>query len=121
MHVSIAPGPRIAVRSRVLSPIVTCTGKGCLKRGLNREQIAAHSLIYMIGTPSCPDPEEEKKGMLKDPIAIEPATAEQKLKPMSRVSSPKYTIEHNNKVVDVGNVAKDSRHLLDAYSQDTLR
>ena len=53
--------------------------------------------------------------MTKQPIKVIPRTA-QKLDPLSRINFAKvYTVEHNVRVMPVGEVDQDSKHLLVAY------
>jgi hypothetical protein len=95
------------------SPIVTYKGQGTLKSGLSEAEVRAHAVIYMVGTSSAAHPAEK---MVKQPIAVKPAVAEQKLHHMSRVNFDKiYTIEYNVKVMNVGKVVEDSMHNLLLY------
>jgi hypothetical protein len=59
---------------------------------------------------------EEEKYLIKKRIAVEKASPDQKLDPMSRLNFKKiYTIEHNVKVMSVGRVVKDSLPALLGY------
>jgi hypothetical protein len=70
--------------------------------------------------PSCL-PEEENY-LAKKPIAVEKASADQRLDSMSRLNFKKvYTIEHNVKVMNVGKVAKDSLPALLGYWRQSLQ
>jgi hypothetical protein len=70
--------------------------------------------------PSCLP--EEIKYLVKAPIAVEKASADQKLKPMSRINYRKlYTIEHNVKVMNVGRVTRESMAKLIGYWQQNLQ
>lgn len=54
--------------------------------------------------------------MTKEPIAVEPASPEQKLDPMSRINFAKiHTIEHNVNVLPVGLVSDESMPKFEAY------
>jgi len=64
---------------------------------------------------------EEKEYLAKKSIAVEKASTDQKLDPMSRLNFKKiYTIEHNVKVMNVGKVVKDSLPLLLVYWRQSL-
>jgi hypothetical protein len=70
-------------------------------------------VIYMVGTSSAADPGEK---IVKNPIAVVPAGPDQKLHPKSRINFDKvHTVEHNVKVMDVGQVAAESLHNLSLY------
>ncbi|KAF7511129.1 hypothetical protein GJ744_005360 [Endocarpon pusillum] len=95
-------------------PIHTYSGQGVTKRGLSREDIERHAVIYMQGTTSQPRPDE--RGLVKEPIAVKPASPDQKLDPMSRLNFGKpYTVEHNIKAMDVGMVTDKSMPYLETY------
>jgi hypothetical protein len=65
---------------------------------------------------------EEEKYLSKKPIAVEKASVDQRLDPMSRLNFKKvYTIEHNVKVMNVGKVAKDSLPALLGYWRQSLQ
>jgi hypothetical protein len=69
--------------------------------------------------PSCLS--EEEKYLIKEPIAVEKASSEQKLDPMSRINYHKvYTIEYNVKVMNVGLVTRDSLVALLGYWRRSL-
>jgi hypothetical protein len=95
-------------------PINTYNGKGVGKPGFNDRDIRAHAIIYMAGCPS-----EEAKGepkMSKKPIEVNSAGPDQKLDPMSRIHFGKvHTVEHNVKVMNVGNITKKSLEYFEAY------
>jgi hypothetical protein len=58
---------------------------------------------------------DEETGMTKKPIRVNPVTA-QRLDPLSRINFAKvYTVEHNVRVMPVGQVAEESKYLLVAY------
>lgn len=66
-------------------------------------------------------PEEEKYLAVKRAIAVEKASSDQKLDPMSRLNFRKiYTVEHNAKVMAVGRVTRDSLPLLLGYWRASL-
>lgn len=102
-------------------PINTYNGQGVTKPGLSESDRRAHAIVYMTDTRPFCLPEEEKY-LTKKPIAVEKASADQKLDPMSRLNFKKvYTIEHNVKVMNVGKVAKDSLPALLGYWRQSLQ
>jgi hypothetical protein len=102
-------------------PINTYNGQGVTKPGLSEGDRRAHAIIYMTGIRPFCLPEEEKY-LTKKPIAVEKASADQRLDPMSRLNFKKvYTIEHNVKVMNVGKVAKDSLPALLGYWRQSLQ
>ena len=102
-------------------PINTYNSQGVTKPGLSESDRRAHAIVYMTDTRPFCLPEEEKY-LTKKPIAVEKASADQKLDPMSRLNFKKvYTIEHNVKVMNVGKVAKDSLPALLGYWRQSLQ
>jgi hypothetical protein len=102
-------------------PINTYNGQGVTKPGLSESDRRAHAIIYMTDTRPFCLPEEERY-LTKKPIAVEKASADQKLDSMSRLNFKKvYTIEHNVKVMNVGRVAKDSQPPLLGYWLQSLQ
>jgi hypothetical protein len=102
-------------------PINTYNGQGVTKPGLSESDRRAHAIAYMTDTRPFCLPEEERY-LNKKPIAVEKASADQKLDPMSRLNFKKvYTIEHNVKVMNVGKVAKDSLPALLVYWRQSLQ
>ncbi|ERF75812.1 hypothetical protein EPUS_01642 [Endocarpon pusillum Z07020] len=98
-------------------PIHTYSGQGVTKRGLSREDIERHAVIYMQGTKS--QPRQDERGLVKEPIAVKPASPDQKLDPMSRLNFGKpYTVEHNIKAMEVGMVTDKSMPYLVTYFQN---
>jgi hypothetical protein len=87
-----------------------------------------HAIIYTgskeVQPQSSELPREGEWGMLKS-IRVKPRLRSSKLDPMSRVNFAKiYTVEHNVKVMDFGDVHEDSIHVLNsqwvwALTQDT--
>jgi hypothetical protein len=66
-------------------------------------------------------PAEERDLLITKPIAVEKASRDQKLDPMSRLNFKKiYTVEHNVKVMNVGKVTKDSLPVLIGYWRTSL-
>jgi len=90
---------------------LTYKGRGTSKPGIDA---SSHAIVYMSNSqPGRLDVETE---MTKESICVDPATADQKLNPLSRVNFAKiYTVEHNVKVLPVGTVAKKSMHHLRGY------
>jgi hypothetical protein len=102
-------------------PINTYNGQGVTKLGLSQEDKSGHCIVYMTDTQPYCLPEEEKYLASKKPIAVERASGDQKLDPMSRLNFRKvYTIEHSVKAMAVGQVTKDSLPLLAGYWQANL-
>lgn len=59
--------------------------------------------------------------MVKQPIAIDPASPREKLDQMSRLNFGKvYTVEFNVKVRNVGTVANGSKANFEGYVQNAL-
>jgi hypothetical protein len=86
------------------SPILTYHGKGAAKGGL---QYAGHSVIYTGDKPPEELPGESLH--LLPPIQVIPKTVRDKLVRESRINYAKiYTIEHNVKVVFIGQISIDS-------------
>jgi hypothetical protein len=74
----------------------------------------------MTDTRPSPLPEEGRY-LIKKPIAVEKASTDQKLDPMSRLNFKKiYTIEHNVKVMSVGKVVDGSLPVLLGYWRQSL-
>ena len=76
----------------------------------------------MIYTPE-PGPGrlQDENGMTKNPIKVLPTTPDQKLDPLSRINFAKvYTVEHNVRVMPVGQVSPGSMHLLVTYWQNEM-
>jgi hypothetical protein len=98
-------------------PIATYGSQATLKKGLSKAEIEAHAVIYMVGTSSDAAPGEK---IVKNPIAVKPATEDQKLHAKSRINFDKiYTIEHNVRVMNVGKVVVESMHNLVLYFKNT--
>jgi hypothetical protein len=108
------PRPDLVLRN--VSAITTYGGRGVLKPGCNASE---HTIVHIKGQPPQYLDGERKKGMTKDPIAIEPAVKNESMLPSSRLRLGKiYTIECNVKVRDIGMVAKEDRIKLLGYYQD---
>jgi hypothetical protein len=101
-------------------PINTYNGKGVTKHGLSDDNRRAHSIVYMTDTrPSCLP--GEKAFLVKKDIAVQKASDDQKLDPMSRLNFGKiYTVEHNVKVMSVGRVTRESLPVLRGYWRNSL-
>ena len=98
-------------------PINTYNGKGLSKPGLSERDRQSHAIIYMEGTQPQYAPGEPRSA--KKPIAVKPAGADQKLDWMSRVYFGKvHTVEHNAKVMNVGNITGTSLEYFEAYWND---
>jgi hypothetical protein len=102
-------------------PIHTYNGQGVTKPSLSESDRRAHAIVYMADTRPFCLPEEEKY-LTKRPIAVDKASADQRLDPMSRVNFKKiYTIEHNMKVMNVGKATKDSLPAFLGYWRQSLQ
>ncbi|KAL2001585.1 hypothetical protein VTN02DRAFT_1564 [Thermoascus thermophilus] len=97
-------------------PISTYSGKGLAKPGVD---VSTHAIIHMKGTK--PARQAAEPPMTKEPIAVEPASPDQKLDPMSRINFAKvHTIEHNVKVLPVGRVSDESMPKFEAYVRNEI-
>ena len=97
-------------------PIHTYNGQGETKCGLCAQNIAGHAVIHTSDTK--PYTLREEKGIIKRPIEVIKATGDQQLHPMSRLNFLKsYTVEYNEKVMDVGGVSAESMPDLLEYWQ----
>ncbi|KAJ5773827.1 hypothetical protein N7457_008723 [Penicillium paradoxum] len=86
-------------------PIATYGGQGVAKSGVD---VPKHAVIYMRGDE--PHSSRAEPRMIKEPLEVEPAKADQKLDRMSRVNFGKiYTVEHNVKVLPVGKITEASQ------------
>ncbi|KAJ5093543.1 hypothetical protein N7456_009404 [Penicillium angulare] len=94
-------------------PITTYSGQGVAKAGVDRSK---HAIIYMRGTQPVTRTNEPR--MTKEPLEVEPAKADQKLDPMSRLNFGKvYTVEHNVKVLPVGRITEGSLAKFSTYTK----
>lgn len=94
-------------------PINSYGGKGVAKKGMSKEEIEAHTIIYMA--TARPVRSSEETGIIKDPIAVETAT-NQTLDRFSRLNFAKiHTVEHNVKVMNVGIVCRAHMYRLEGY------
>jgi hypothetical protein len=88
-------------------PIRTYSGKGVAQKGLAGAQ---HAIIYTGRLEPKPTPYEQGSGM-RPSIRLRPLRKGEALHNMSRVNSDKlYTVEHNVKVREFGQV--DAEHIL---------
>ena len=98
-------------------PINTYNGQGVAKVGFSNRDILAHAIIYMKGSPSQGAKGEPK--LSKKPIEVTPAATDQQLDSMSRIHFGKvHTVEHNVKIMNVGQVTKDSLQYFEGYWND---
>lgn len=98
-------------------PINTYNGKGVAKTGFSSSDRLAHAVVYMKGSPPTTTAEH---GMNKRAIAVGPAGLDRKLDMMSRVNFGKvHTIEHNVKVMNIGNIRGESLADFEAYWKAT--
>src|SRR5271168_1207858 len=74
--------------------IYTYSGQGVLKPGLSDSDRKAHAVIYMTGAR--PTDLQDERLMNKEPIAVDPASPDQRLNNSSRLDFRRvYTVEHN--------------------------
>jgi hypothetical protein len=94
--------------------IYTYGGQGVLKPGLSDSDRKGHAVIHMTGAR--PTGLQDGRLMNKEPIAVDPASPDQKLNKWSRLDFRRvYTVEHNVKVKNIGHVAKRSMPYLLSY------
>lgn len=97
--------------------IYTYGERGVLKSGLSASDRKAHAVIYMTG--ALPTDLQDKHLMDKEPIAVDPASPDQKLNKWSRLDFRRvHTVEHNVKVKNIGHVAKRSMPYLTNYFKE---
>ena len=97
--------------------IYTYGEQGVLKIGLSDDDRNNHTVIYMSGERPADLPDLHL--MDKEFIAVDPASPDQKLHRMSRLDFRRvYTVEHNVKVKNIGQVSKRSMPYLKSYFQD---
>ena len=97
--------------------IYTYGWQGVLKSGLSDNDRKAHAVIHMTGER--PTDLQDEHLMNKEPIAVDPASPDQKLNKWSRLDFRRvYTVEHNVKVKNIGQVSKGSMPYLITYFKD---
>lgn len=100
-------------------PINTYNGQGCLKHGLNSDDIAAHAIIY--STDKAPRPLPRETGLTKNPIAIELGSSADELHRASRINFDQVrTLQHNVRAMDIGRVRSSSLPYFEAYWKQHL-
>jgi hypothetical protein len=102
--------------NKLCRPIQTYGGRGVSKKGLRKND---HAIIYTGKTPPKPDDREKPRsrkeaGMRTPAIRVRQRNNFEKMDKMSRVNFAKiYTVEHNVKVYDFGQVHRDDEvHLI---------
>jgi hypothetical protein len=99
--------------------IYTYGEQGVLKPGLSTNDRKAHTVIHMTGAQ--PTGLQDGHLMNKEPIAVEPASPDQKLNKWSRLDFRRvHTVEHNVKVKNIGRVAKKSMPYLESYFKEVV-
>ena len=99
--------------------IYTYGEQGVLKSGLSADDRKAHTVIHMTGER--PTDLQDEHLMNKEPIAVDPASPDQKLNKWSRLDFRRvHTVEHNVKVKDIGQVSKGSMPYLITYFRDVV-
>ena len=101
-------------------PISTYGTHGLRRAGLTTEDIEAHAIIFVESDR--PRPLVGEPAISKRPIAVVPASEDQRLDPASRINFAKvYTVEHNAKVMDIGRVSDRSMPRFKQYFQEQLK
>ncbi|KAL4973452.1 hypothetical protein BDW66DRAFT_104875 [Aspergillus desertorum] len=96
--------------------ITTYNGRGVAKRGVNPDK---HAIVYMRGTRPTLGPGEPR--MIKEPLEVAPETPDEHLDPMSRLNFSKiYTVEHNVKVLPIGQIPSRSMIRFREYARYEL-
>lgn len=87
-------------------PIQTYNGQGVAKAGVIKEE---HSVVYTSSSPPASPDWEDPYGQMLEPIRVVAKNpAESKMDYMSRLNYAKpYTVEHNVKSLDFGDVPRD--------------
>lgn len=99
------------------SPISTYQGQATTKSGLDP---STHAIVYMRSER--PGRLADETGMTKTPLVVDPARPDQKLDVKSRINFAKiYTVEHNVKVMEVGQIGQESLHLLETYWKNQVQ
>ena len=94
------------------SPVHTYSRLGVAKASVDPSK---HAIIYIKGTRPAYGPNEPK--MTKDPLEVTPEPY-QKLHMMSRLNFGKiYTVEHNQRVLPVGNISEESMAKFHLYAK----
>jgi hypothetical protein len=101
--------------SNLIRPIQTYGYKGVSKAGIIKSQ---HAIMFTTDKPPAPLPEEEPQegeaGML-EAIKVKPEKKGDPMDQLSRVNFGRiYTVEHNVKVYDFGQVHRKYQHILEA-------
>jgi hypothetical protein len=83
---------------------LTYQRQGGAKSGINRND---HAIVYIGQEPS--EEVNREEGLTRPPIELIPKTHRDKLEPKSLINYAKiYTVEHNVKVLFIGQVARGS-------------
>lgn len=99
-------------------PIQTYRKQGATKPGLLVED---HGVVYTGAEYTTPPSLLYGEGITKQPIRVEPKGNEW-LHRESRINFGKpYAVEHNVKVLEIGNVASEHMHLLETYFEAAMR
>ncbi|KAL2863408.1 uncharacterized protein BJX67DRAFT_384725 [Aspergillus lucknowensis] len=97
--------------------ISTYGGRGVAKAGVDPSK---HSIVYMSHTR--PESKPDEPLMVKEPLEVKPDSLDKSLDPQSRLNFGKiYTVEHNVKVLPIGQIAAGSVSKLDLYARSELR
>ncbi|KAL1964448.1 hypothetical protein VTN77DRAFT_7006 [Rasamsonia byssochlamydoides] len=96
--------------------IFTYSRNGVAKRSLDPSN---HAVIYNAGSE--PYTSSREPPMSKDPLAVRIRSPDLKLDRMSRLNFGKiYTVEHNEKVLPIGKISKESLPKLKEYARDVM-
>ncbi|KKK15079.1 hypothetical protein AOCH_003938 [Aspergillus ochraceoroseus] len=97
-------------------PISTYGGQGVAKSGVNPSK---HAMVYMTHTR--PTRSVHEPEMTKEPLEVSPARYDERLDEMSRLNFGKiYTVEHNVKVLPIGEIASRSMSKFLNYARPEL-
>ncbi|KAL3463917.1 hypothetical protein BJX64DRAFT_107627 [Aspergillus heterothallicus] len=96
--------------------ISTYGGRGLAKPGVDPSK---HTIVYMSGTEPRLSPNEPL--MPKEPLEVDPTRLDETLHLKSRLNFGKiYTVEHNVKVLPIGEIAKPSMPKFISYARTEL-
>ncbi|KAL1986169.1 hypothetical protein VTN96DRAFT_6821 [Rasamsonia emersonii] len=96
--------------------IWTYSGNGVAKKSVDP---SSHAVVYNADSKPYTHPKEPR--MTKEPLAVKVSSPDLKLDQMSRINFNKiYTVEHNEKVLPIGKIARESLPKLKEYSRDVI-
>ncbi|KAL2809403.1 hypothetical protein BJX63DRAFT_405743 [Aspergillus granulosus] len=96
--------------------ISTYGGRGLAKPGVDPSK---HTIVYMRDTQ--PTRSSRERGIVKEPLMVEPERLDESLDSMSRLNFGKiYTVEHNVKVLPIGKIADELMPKFMSYARAEL-